>query len=55
MSIPAWQQLEADYDLAREEARASMRERRLTRFWPAIGGALLIAAPLVTALIEGSL
>jgi len=56
MSIPYWQQLEADYDIAREqERRTRMYQRRDRNFWTPIGVALMIIAPLTVALIEGSL
>ena len=54
MTIPYWQQIEADYDLAREqERRTRMYARRDRNFWTPIGVALMIIAPLTVALIEG--
>lgn len=52
---PYWQQLEADYDLAREKARARMAARREARFWPPIWGLILVLGVLAYAYIEGSL
>ena len=56
MTIPYWQQLEAEYDIEREqERRDRMYARRDRNFWTPIGVALMIIAPATVALIEGSL
>jgi hypothetical protein len=52
-ALPAWQQAEAEHDIAREHARTARLAKRETRFWPPMFGLILTAGITLAAAIQG--